>query len=582
MKLSIITVNLNNLNGLEKTVSSVLSQSWKDFEYFVIDGGSTGGSAQFLQKVSKDLTGWISEKDRGIYHAMNKGIAKATGEYLLFINSGDCLVNNNILAQVKDELTGEGIIYGDLTLIKKDGTIEPKIYPDLLTFSYVWEQSLPHPAAFIRKDMFEKLGNYNEKVRITSDWQFFMLALFSIGADYKHINKEITVFNLDGICNDPKNLKQILKEKRMFYYPKVLMVAMTDSIHTERWLSQSRATGHASRIEIFPSYELPTHRLARLMRSIKKRINPDYRVYRLARLIRRFKPDVIHSMETQGAGYLVERVRKLMVKEGNSFPKWWHSNWGSDIYLFGRLAEHQQRIRQVMMHCNYYSCEVQRDVELAKEFGFKGYPSGGGLKREVLEKLRKDTLPTSQRKVIMLKGYQGWAGRALVGIRALERCAEVLEGFTLVIYCNTMGQDIKIAAELLSQSTKMDVKLLPANIPNEEILAWHGKARISIGLSISDAISTSLLEAMAMGSFPIQSNTSCGDEWIQDGVTGILVPAEDPEIIEQAIRKALENDILADSAATVNYQKILEDADYDHLRELTLQSYFKVVKERQA
>jgi glycosyltransferase involved in cell wall biosynthesis len=596
MILSIITVNLNNCDGLRKTVESVLAQAWREFEYLVIDGASTDGSAEYLESVSKDLNWAVSEKDRGIYEAMNKGIEKATGDYLLFLNSGDFLATENILEEIHSELTGEGIIYGDLSLVKNDGTTEPKIYPDQLTYGYVWEQSLPHPAAFIRRDLFDRLGQYNVKARITADWQFFMLALFSFGTDYKHINRSITVFNLNGICNDPRNLKQIAKEKNQFYSPKILMVAMADSIHTARWVSQLQVEGYRLRVGVgtspvtshsslllYPSYELPTTRLKRLVRRIKKRLDPNYRANELASLVRRFKPDIIHSMETQGAGYLVEEVRSLIVKKNGKFPKWWHSNWGSDIYLFGRLAEHKERIRKVMEHCDYYSCEGQRDVELAKQFGFKGtilpvYPSGGGLKAELLERLRKNTVITSQRQVIMLKGYQGWAGRALAGIRALERCADVLSGYTIVIYCNSQGPDIKIAAELLSQSTGIEVKRLPANTPNEEILAWHGKARISIGLSISDAISTSLLEAMAMGSFPIQSNTSCGEEWIIDGETGILVPPEDPEIIEQAIRKALKNDGLVDAAAITNVNKIGNDADFETLKDISLQSCFKIVK----
>jgi len=544
------------------------------------------GSADYLARESSELTYWVSQKDRGIYHAMNKGIDRAAGEYLLFLNSGDYLANNEILEKVRHEFTGEGIIYGDLTLVKLDGTFETKEYPDTLTFSSVWEQSLPHPASFIRRDLFDRLGKYNEKIRITADWQFFMLALFSLGTDYKHVKQEITVFNLNGICNDPKNLRRIGKEKDRFVSMKILLVAMADSVHTARWLSQLQVAGCKLQVCLYPSYEIPTDRFGRIKRSIYIRLNPEYRANALARKIRQFKPDLIHSLETQGAGYLVEKARKLIIRKG-SFPKWWHSNWGSDVYLFGRLAEHRERIKEVMEECDYYSCEVQRDVDLALKFGFHGqvlpvYPSGGGLKQELLERLRKDSVATSQRKVIMLKGYQGWAGRALVGIRSLERCADALKGYTVIIYCNSQGLDIKIAAELLSQSTGIDVKRLPANTPNEEILTFHGLARISIGLSISDAISTSLLEAMAMGSFPIQSNTSCADEWITDGVSGLMVPPEDPEIIEKAIRKALLDDSLVDAAARINYQKIREDADYEKLKELTIQSYFKIFKENRS
>lgn len=596
MKLSIITVNLNNLPGLQRTLESVHSQSWQDFEHIVIDGGSTDGSAEYLAQKSKWLTWFVSEKDRGIYHAMNKGIAKATGIYLLFLNSGDYLSEPAILETVLPHLTGEGLIYGDLTLVKKDGSLETKAYPDKLTFSDVWDHSLPHPATFIRKDLFGRIGLYNERMKITADWQFFMLAVFSSKTSYKHINLQITVFSLDGICNDPKNLRRTEREKKQFYCPKILLVGMVDSIHTAKWLKQLQVNG--CRLSVFPAYEdkavhkdIPA-RVRRLgnfktfplmdyiIRSVQKKINPNYYPKRLARIIRRIRPDVVHSLETQGAGYLVAEARKSFRGKGR-FPKWWHSNWGSDIFLFGRLKDHQERIRQVMVACDYYSCEGQRDVELAVKFGFRGtvmpvYPNMGGMKADVLERLRKETVAPSQRKVIMLKGYQGWAGRALTGIRALERCADVLGGYTIIIYCNTDSIDVKIAAELLSQTAGIEVIRLPVNTPNEEILTYHGRARISIGLSISDAISTSLLEAMAMGSFPIQSGTSCASDWITDGVSGFIVPPEDPEIIEQVVRKALADSELVDAASGINYEKIRKDDDYDKLRELTIQSYFKI------
>ena len=598
MKLSVITINLNNLEGLQKTVGSVLAQTWREFEYIVIDGGSTDGSAEYLSGISTDLTWWISERDRGIYHAMNKGIEKATGEYLLFLNSGDFLSGSRILETARCELTGEGIVFGDLILVNLDGTTEVKKYPDHLTFSFVWEQSLPHPASFIRRDLFERFGRYNENVRITADWQFFMISLFYHDINYKHINQEITAFNLNGMCNNPDNLKRIVKEKERFFPMKVLLVAMADSIHTARWLQQLQVAG--CRVWVFPADEgkeyhkeipvwvkrigtVKTFPLMDLViQSVKKKINPDYYSRRLARYIRKIGPDVVHSMETQGAGYLVAAARKRFKKE-KSFPKWWHSNWGSDIFLFGRLADHRNRVREVLEHCDYYSCEGQRDIDLALKFGFTGqllpvYPSGGGLKHELLERLKKGTEATSRRKVIMLKGYQGWAGRALTGIRSLERCADVLPGYTIVIFCNTHAADIKIAAELLAQTIGIEVKLLNEKTPNEEILTFHGQARISIGLSISDAISTSLLEAMAMGSFPIQSDTSCASEWINDGISGYLVPPEDPEIIEQAIRKALLDDDMVNAAAVINDKKIWQYADYEILRGITLQSYFKIFK----
>jgi glycosyltransferase involved in cell wall biosynthesis len=235
-----------------------------------------------------------------------------------------------------------------------------------------------------------------------------------------------------------------------------------------------------------------------------------------------------------------------------------------------------------MENCDYYSCECSRDIELAKIFGFKGhsfpvYPNTGGFDPEIIATFRNRSVPTAQRKVIMFKGYQGWAGRALVGIRALEKCADLISEYKIIIYSAAGADDIMISATLLSINTGVAVEILPSGTPHEKIMEYHSQARISIGLSIGDAISTSLLEAMAMGSFPIQSCTACASEWFTDGVSGLIVTPEDPEIVEKAIRKALLEDDLVNSAAEINLSKIINDANFTKLQEKTIFSYRKVL-----
>lgn len=384
---------------------------------------------------------------------------------------------------------------------------------------------------------------------------------------------------------------------------KILVVGLSDSIHLARWLNQ--ITDQQWQIYLFSSrdyflkhesienvifcnpftfvrYKKLFSFLYRLYRYILIGIDPLYLEKRLKRYINKIKPDIIHTIETQSAGYLMHSVKNNYYQD-KKFPIWWHTNWGSDIYLYGRLNDHKAKIADVLGECDFYSCECQRDVKLAREFGFKGevmsiYPNTGGF---VIDSLKDATsfcnLP-SCRKNIMLKGYQGWAGRALVGLRALARAKDVLQGYTLIIYSNTDSIDIKIAAELFAQETDITVKMIPKNTNHEIILALHGSARISIGLSISDGISTSLLEAMAMGSFPIQSWTSAADEWIKDGENGLLVPPEDPDIVEIAIRRALLDDQLVNDAAQKNWQLISERVDYNKLKDMTLNSYKTVYK----
>jgi hypothetical protein len=260
---------------------------------------------------------------------------------------------------------------------------------------------------------------------------------------------------------------------------------------------------------------------------------------------------------------------------------WWHTNWGSDFLIFGNLLNHEL-IRKVLNYCDYYSCECLRDVHLAHDFGFQGkvfpvYPNTGGFDLNKINTFKNASVTTSKRRSIILKGYQGWAGRALVAIRALDRCADLLSGYTLIVYSNTSSEEIIIATALLSKKRGITVRLIPEGTDHEEILKLQSQSRIYIGLSIGDAISTSLLESMAMGSFPIQSCTACANEWIQDGVTGFIVPPEDPEIIEKALREALLNDELVDSALLENFKTINCRVNSEILKKITINSYKSIL-----
>lgn len=390
-----------------------------------------------------------------------------------------------------------------------------------------------------------------------------------------------------------------MKEKKT-----ILIVAMSFSVHTARWLEQIGDEGWD--IHLFPSIagtivhpkirNVTVHHLLYSRRAlpasnkekavatlIRRGIGfilrrtlaeffPRWRAKQLARVIRRLRPDVVHSMEIQAAGYLTLAAKEILVP---GFPRWILTNWGSDIFFFGKLKAHQERIRATLMNCDYYSCECQRDVALAKEFGLRKpvlavFPNSGGFDLVRLEKIRDQIAPVG-RKIIMLKGYQNWAGRALVGLRALERCAEILSGYTVVIY--SAGPDVEMAAERFTHNTGVPTNVLPAGTSHDEILSFHARARVSIGLSMSDAISTSLLEAMVMGSFPIQSCTACADEWIQHGISGWIVPPEDPDVVEAAIRAALTDDSLVTNASRINWQTALDRLDSAALRKKSIQMY---------
>ncbi|MGB4775164.1 MAG: glycosyltransferase family 2 protein [Daejeonella sp.] len=221
MKLSIITINLNNAIGLDKTINSVINQYYNDFEYIVIDGDSIDGSKQIIDKYKEHFAYLISEPDTGIYNAMNKGIKVATGEYLLFLNSGDVLINSQVLGDVTKLNLDRDIVYGNIHL--ESGKKQEICLPtDDLTFKFLFRCSLPHQATFIKRTVFERVGFYDEKLKIVSDWKLLLLAICKHNCSYKHIETVVSVYNDDGISSNPANSNLIKQERKsvfLNYFP---------------------------------------------------------------------------------------------------------------------------------------------------------------------------------------------------------------------------------------------------------------------------------------------------------------------------------------------------------------------------
>jgi glycosyltransferase involved in cell wall biosynthesis len=213
--LSVITINYNNLEGLKKTFDSVFGQTEKQFEYIVIDGGSTDGSVDLIRQDKERIAYWISEPDKGIYDAMNKGIEKASGEYLLFLNSGDLLADRDTLEKALPELGKEDIVYGNIVTVSVNGAKkylesfdEAGVYN--LLMSTIW-----HPAAFIRKDLFSRCGRYSTELKMASDYEFFIRSILMYGATCRHISQYIAVFDLGGVSNQKKNEEEMKAEREL-------------------------------------------------------------------------------------------------------------------------------------------------------------------------------------------------------------------------------------------------------------------------------------------------------------------------------------------------------------------------------
>lgn len=213
MKLSIITINYNDANGLKKTMDSVLSQTYDDFEYIVVDGASEDGSVAVLESYNAPNLNWISESDSGIYNAMNKGIHLAKGDYLLFLNSGDFLVEKEVLKRITSKFNENYSFIGCSLFLETKRGRRLREHPEKISFSYMVSNTLSHPSTFIKRGMFECYGLYNEANKIISDWEFFFKALALNGESFFKIKDVLTVFDMDGISSNPNNNELIQSER---------------------------------------------------------------------------------------------------------------------------------------------------------------------------------------------------------------------------------------------------------------------------------------------------------------------------------------------------------------------------------
>jgi len=221
--ISIITINYNNLEGLKKTMSSVFEQTLQEFEYIVIDGGSTDGSTEYIERHKDKIDYWVSEKDSGIYNAMNKGIKVATGEYMLFLNSGDWLYENTVLDKIADKLSGCDVLYGNMVKVFPNGKqlLDKGVNGNEITFKTFADGTLNHSSSLIKRDLFIKYGFYDENLKIVSDWKFFLITLGLNNAVIKYVDYSLSYFDMTGISNSNIKLRnnerlKVLREEIPF------------------------------------------------------------------------------------------------------------------------------------------------------------------------------------------------------------------------------------------------------------------------------------------------------------------------------------------------------------------------------
>ena len=377
---------------------------------------------------------------------------------------------------------------------------------------------------------------------------------------------------------------------------KILFISM-HSIHAIRWMENLKDTNHElywfdvlgrGKLETIDSVCQFTEWKKRKVTQIKgeyflskkypevyEKIMPFLEVTAneaLEKIILKIQPDVVHSFEMQGCSYPI-------LKTMNKFPKlnWIYSCWGNDLYYYRNIQKHKTKITSVLKRVNYLHTDCKRDYKLATELGFIGkylgvIPGGTGYRIDDLIKYRA---PIDERKIILVKGYQNLFGRGLNSIKALEKTQIETKVYSIIIF----GAHKEIIDYI-------DEKQLPFKVfhrhelQQEQLMELMGKALIYIGNNVSDGMPNSLLEAIVMGAFPIQSNPGCvTEEIICHGENGLLI--ENPECIneiEDLIIQAISNQGMLKKAAKINIDLAKKRLDYDINKKQVIGIYENILR----
>jgi hypothetical protein len=340
---------------------------------------------------------------------------------------------------------------------------------------------------------------------------------------------------------------------------KVLVIGMLDSIHLSRWLSQfedqpivftiypstkfrSVHSDLRSLVDSNINYQFTQKRLVGLfgykefflnkfLARISKRFSPEKR---LAKLIEKHKFDYIHAFEIQGAGYL---LLDSQFKRTNKAQKVIVTNWGSDIYFFEKNPADKAKIQKVLNLADYYSAECHRDYELALKNGFLGKflpinPNAGGFKQEVFD---RNTRNSNDRTQIIAKCYGGRFGLGKFIVGAVEEYLGINKSNSVFFYSVTPDLEPILKSLQLKFPSRVSFSNVRNKLSISDMYEKFANSQIYIGASVSDGISTSFLEALVLGAYPIQTNTSCGNEWVEKGFHAHLVEPSQNAIFEALV-----------------------------------------------
>jgi hypothetical protein len=375
---------------------------------------------------------------------------------------------------------------------------------------------------------------------------------------------------------------------------RVLIIGMADSIHLARWIAQFKDSKYE--IHFFPSgkFRKFTHEFKTLKETMprlkvhsvysfgilpgyfdflfleisKKLFRIDLRRILLRRLVSKLEFSVVHAIEIQHGGYLLNQAINGFQKNFKLIV----TNWGSDLFFYSEIEEHRAKIKSLLAHVDFYSAECRRDYSLATDLGYKGaflplIPNAGGFSIQQIP-----GIPASERRLILVKSNGGTFGNIAEITPVITRVLGEFQEYSAHFYSVTSDvyKDIEEIRKLFPDRVTLSTS--NQRLSHSHMLSLFGRARIYLASSKSDGISTSFLEALISGAYPIQSDTSCANEWISLGFRGSVV-ANDSAIFESSLRSALTSDELVNSSQATNLNLAKEFLDKELISRIARNFY---------
>lgn len=369
------------------------------------------------------------------------------------------------------------------------------------------------------------------------------------------MSKKIIFIAMQNSIHSERWIKQINKKNKIIFYPSVSGIK---NKYFKKWTQINIISNYSSSKKIIFNYSLNKY-LEKILITLIKRFRLKFiDIIFLFFIIKKYKPDYVHTLEFQHGAYLLLNLKKnYFFKSFLPNFEWITTNWGSDIFYFQKFNHHKKKIEEVLKSADYYSAECHRDYDIIKKYNHNLnllplMPNAGGLDLEKIKQLR-NKIKLENRKTIIIKGYISKFGQADLVIKALFKISKLLKDYEIIFFSSSLK--LVSLNKKLNYNKELNIKILrnSSKIDHNDMLKLFSKSKIYIGISRSDGISTSFLEALALGVFPIQSSTSCCNEWVIHKKTGYIVKKNNINEIVNAIKFSLNNIKILNSSYRDNW-----------------------------